>query len=57
MKHGIEKYAVLTMECGEKKQMRKGIEQPNEEKITTLREKETYKYLGILGTDTIKHEE
>ena len=27
---------------------------PNQEKIRTLGEKETYKYLGILEVDTIK---
>ena len=31
-----------------------GMEQPNEDKIRTLGEKETYKYLGILEADTIK---
>ena len=31
-----------------------GMEQPNQEKIRTLGEKETYKYLGILEADTIK---
>ena len=33
------------------------IEQPNQEEIRTLGEKETYKYLGILEADTIKHAE
>ena len=31
-----------------------GIEQPNQDKIRTLAENETYKYLGILEADTIK---
>ena len=31
-----------------KRQMTEGIEQSNHEKIRTLGEKETYKYLGIL---------
>ena len=35
--------------------MTEGIEQPNQEKIRTVREKETYKNLGILEVDTIKH--
>ena len=35
--------------------MTDGTEQPNHEKIITLRENETYKYLGIL--DTIKEVE
>ena len=33
------------------------MELPNQDKIRTLREKETYKYLGILETDTIKQVE
>ena len=37
-----------------KKEMTEGIELPNEEKIRTLREKETYMYLGILEADTFK---
>ena len=31
------------------------IEFPNHEKTRTLEEKETYEYLGILESDTIKH--
>ena len=31
-----------------------GIELSNQERIRTLGEKETYKYLGILEADTIK---
>ena len=34
--------------------MTEGIEQPNQGKIKTLLEKETYKYLGILEADSIK---
>ena len=37
--------------------MTEGIELPNQEKIGTLGEKETYKYLGILKADTIKQDE
>ena len=37
-----------------KQQMTEGMELPNQEKIKTLGEKETYKYLGILEGDTIK---
>ena len=33
------------------------IELPNQDKIRTLGEKETYKYLGILEVDTIKQVE
>ena len=32
-----------------------GIELPLEDKIRTLEEKETYKYLGILEANNIKH--
>ena len=32
-------------------------ELPNQEKIRTLREKETFQYFEILEADTIKHEE
>ena len=34
------------MKCG-KRQIAKGIEQPNPERIRLLVEKENYKYLGI----------
>ena len=37
--------------------MKRGIELPNQEKIRTLGEKETNKYLVILEGDTIKHAE
>ena len=30
------------------------MEQPNQDKIRTIVENETYKYIGILGADTIK---
>ena len=36
---------------------RKGIEQPNQERIRILGEKENDKYLGILEADTIKQVE
>ena len=52
----IEKHAILIMKSGKRHRM-EGIEQSNEDKIRTLREKETYKYLGILEVDTIKHME
>ena len=35
--------------------MTEGIDKPNQGKIRTLGEKETYKYLGILEADTIKY--
>ena len=37
-----------------KRNITEGAEQQNQEKIRTLGEKETYKYLGILEADTIK---
>ena len=36
--------------------MSEGIELPNQGKIRTLGERETYKYLEILEADTIKQE-
>ena len=54
MEFGIEKCAI--MKSGKLK-MTEGIELPNQGKIRTLREKETYKYMGILEPDTIKHAE
>ena len=47
MEFGIEKCAVLVMKSG-KRHMTEGVKQPNEEKLKTLGEKQTYKYLGIL---------
>ena len=37
-----------------KRQIAEGIELPNQERMRTLGEKETYKYKGILEADTIK---
>ena len=37
--------------------MMEGMELPNQEKIRTFGEKETYKYFGILEADTIKQGE
>ena len=34
-----------------------GMELPNQDKIRTLKEKETYKYLGIMEADTIRQVE
>ena len=56
MEFGIEKCALLVMKSG-KRHMTDGIEQPNQDKIRTLAENETYKYLGILEADTNKQEE
>ena len=40
-----------------KQHMMEGIELPNQDKIRTLEEKETYKYGGILEADSIKQVE
>ena len=37
-----------------KRHVTDGMERPNQDKIRTLGEKETYKYLGILEADNIK---
>ena len=56
MKFGIEKCAMLVMKSG-KQHMTDGMELLNQDKIWTLGENETYKYLGILEADTIKQVE
>ena len=56
MEFGIEKCALLVMKSG-KRHLTDGIELPNKDKIRTLAENETYKYLGILEADTIKQVE
>ena len=56
MEFGIEKCALLAMKSG-KRHLTDGIELPNQDKIRTLTENETYKYLGILEADTIKQVE
>ena len=53
MEFGIEKCALLVMKSG-KQHLTDGIELPNQDKIKTLAENETFKYLGILESDTIK---
>ena len=53
MEFGIEKGATLVMKSV-KRHMTDGMELPNHDKIRTLGENETYKYLGILEADTIK---
>ena len=47
---------MLVMKSG-KRHITDGMELPNQDKIRTLGEKETYKYLGILEADTIKQVE
>ena len=56
MEFGIEKCAMLVMKSG-KRHLTDGMELPNQDKIKTLTENETYKYLGILEADTIKQVE
>ena len=53
MEFGIVKCTMLVMISG-KRRTTEEIELPDQEKIRTPREKETYKYLGILETGTIK---
>ena len=53
MEFGIEKCVKLVMKSV-KQYRTDGMELPNQDKIRTLGEKETYKYLGILEADTIK---
>ena len=40
-----------------KRHLTDGMKLPNQDKIRTLGEKKTYKYLGILEADTIKQVE
>ena len=47
---------MLVMKSG-KRHMTDGMELPNQDKIRTLGEEETYTYLGILEADTIKQVE
>ena len=56
MEFGIEKCTRLVMKSG-KRQLTDGMELPNQDKIKTIAENETYKYLGILEADTIKQVE
>ena len=56
MEFDVEKCAMLVMKSG-KRHMTDGMELPNQDKIRTLEENETYKYLGILEADTIKQVE
>ena len=53
MEFGIEKSAKLVMKRG-KRYLTDGMDLPNQDKIWTLGEKKTYKYLDILEADTIK---
>ena len=53
---GKEKFTMLTMNSG-KRHLTDRREWANQEKIRTLGEKETYKFLGIMEADPIKQEE
>ena len=53
MKFALEKCAMFVMKSS-KRQLTDGMELPNKDKIKTLAENETYKYLGILEADTIE---
>ena len=56
MEFGIEKCAMLVKKSG-KQHLTDGMEPPNQDKIGTPGEKETYKYMGILEANTIKQVE
>ena len=56
MEFGVEKCAMLVMKCG-KRRLTDAMKLRHQDKIRTLEEKETYKYLGILEADTIKQVE
>ena len=56
MEFGIEMCAMLVIKSG-KWHITDGMELPNRDKIRTLGERESYKYLGILEADTIKQVE
>ena len=56
MEFGLEKCAMLVMKSG-KGNRTDGMELSNQDKIRTLKENETYKYLGILEADSIKQVE
>ena len=56
MELGIEKCAMLVTKSG-KQHLTDEMKLPNKDKIKTLAENETYKYLGILEADTIKQTE
>ena len=55
MEFDIEKCVMLVMKRG-KRHMTDGMELQKHDRIRTLGENETYKYLGILKADTIKQE-
>ena len=56
MVFGIEKCTVRVMKSS-KRHLTDGMELPNQDKMRTHGEKETYKYLGVFDADTIKRVE
>lgn len=56
MEFGLDKCATLTIHRGEVQQTQ-GIDLPNKQTIKGLSLEESYKYLGILQADDIKHEQ
>ena len=56
MEFDIEKCVMLVTKSG-KRHLTDGMELPNQDKIRTLAENETYKYFGNLEADTIKQVE
>ena len=56
MEFGFEKCAMIVMKSGER-HLTDRMELPIQDKIRTLGENKTYKYLGILETETIKQVE
>ena len=56
MEFFIEKCAMLVIKRGQRR-LTDGMDLLNQDKIRTLAENETYKYLGILEADTIKQVE
>ena len=53
MEFGIEKCTLLVMKSG-KRHLTDGIEQPNQDKIRTLAENETYKYWRLTPSNKWK---
>ena len=55
MEFGVNKCAILIMKRGKLTES-EGIQLPNKEEIKSLGEGDTYKYLGVLEADDIKHQ-
>ena len=53
MEFGIEKCGMLITKSGIR-ETSEGIELQNQDSMKTFGEKENYKYLGILGAETIR---